>query len=280
MLIEFELFFNSCVSVFAIGTYLYSAAAIDHIKVALNSLCKSAPNRKQLLKKLGKFIARHSYGRQLRTFDSHHNFQFSFWSISFFRLVPDFLDIFGVIFTVVLSWSLVTICGSLLMIQMEIVQFLMAQHKWTYNLKAVELFQQLLDTLCCTCIAYTGQVGIFTAVELCVFFLKFKRFVFICCLFQSKSASHGYNLSVMFILIGQVCYAFGATFISCELGQRTNNGYCDIDAIMGQFDWYLYPNEIQRILPAIIANSQQPVYIKCFGSISCSRETFKKVCSP
>lgn len=46
---------------------------------------------------------------------------------------------------------------------------------------------------------------------------------------------------------------------------------------MGQFKWYLFPLEIKQILPIVLMNAQQPVNLKCIGSIPCDRETFKKV---
>lgn len=44
-----------------------------------------------------------------------------------------------------------------------------------------------------------------------------------------------------------------------------------------EFDWYLFPNEVQRILPTVVQNAQKPVVIKCFGNVLCSREQFKMV---
>lgn len=68
-------------------------------------------------------------------------------------------------------------------------------------------------------------------------------------------------------------------FIACELGQRLSNSFAEIEDIFDQFDWYLLPIGVQRLLLIVIVNAQQPVVIKCFGNISGSREQFKKVCS-
>lgn len=72
-------------------------------------------------------------------------------------------------------------------------------------------------------------------------------------------------------------YAFGAVFIICELCQRVSNQCDDVGDIIGQAKWYLFPAKIQRILPLIIANVQEEVFVECFGSIACNRETFKRV---
>lgn len=47
--------------------------------------------------------------------------------------------------------------------------------------------------------------------------------------------------------------------------------------MINQFDWYLMPADIQRMLPIIVNFAQQPVYIVCFGSAACDRDTFKYV---
>lgn len=65
--------------------------------------------------------------------------------------------------------------------------------------------------------------------------------------------------------------------ISCELGQRNNCAFEECGQMIGEFEWYRLPNEIQRMLPLIINFAQQPVDIKCFGSATCDRETLKYV---
>lgn len=65
-------------------------------------------------------------------------------------------------------------------------------------------------------------------------------------------------------------------FVACELGQRTSDAFNKIENEFKQFNWYLFPGKIKQILPLVMIMTQQPVVIKCFGSISCSRETFKK----
>ena len=70
------------------------------------------------------------------------------------------------------------------------------------------------------------------------------------------------------------------TFIACELGQRMSDAFEGIEFTIDQFDWHLFPIEIQQMLPMIMAAAQQPVLLECFGSIACTRETFKKVRIP
>lgn len=75
-------------------------------------------------------------------------------------------------------------------------------------------------------------------------------------------------------------YAICIVFICCELGERLAIVYDQLDSNIGQFHWYLFPLEIQRLLPLIMINAQQPIILVCFGSISANRETFKKVQHP
>lgn len=86
------------------------------------------------------------------------------------------------------------------------------------------------------------------------------------------------NSMMLVALLIDVSYAFGFVFIVCELCQQFCDGFHKMDDVIGQFSWLSYPNEIQRLLPMLINSTQQPVDLKVFGSITCSRETFKKVC--
>lgn len=70
---------------------------------------------------------------------------------------------------------------------------------------------------------------------------------------------------------------FVLVFVACELGQRINCAFDDVSHTIEQFDWYLFPIEIKRTLPVIIANAQQPVSLDCFESVKCTRDVFKNV---
>lgn len=76
-----------------------------------------------------------------------------------------------------------------------------------------------------------------------------------------------------------VCSAFGTVLVVCELAQQSYDSFIKIYDMMVQWKWYLLPHDIQRMLPLILNVMQQPVEVRCFGSISCSRETFKRVSS-
>lgn len=86
-------------------------------------------------------------------------------------------------------------------------------------------------------------------------------------------------MNMVIILESILCgfWAIGMVLFSCEIGQRYSNAYEEIDNVVNQFDWYLFPLKIQRILPTIMMDTQQLYEIMCFGSTNCSRETFKRV---
>lgn len=73
-------------------------------------------------------------------------------------------------------------------------------------------------------------------------------------------------------------YSFGIVFIACEFGQYVSGVFEEIEDDIEVFDWYLFPHELQRMLPMILIVTQKPLQLKFFGSISLLREYFKKVC--
>ena len=66
-------------------------------------------------------------------------------------------------------------------------------------------------------------------------------------------------------------------FFLCEICQQFTNLFEKITDLLQQSKWYLFPNEVQRLLPIIIINAQQPIVIGCFGMVQGSRDQFKQV---
>ena len=81
----------------------------------------------------------------------------------------------------------------------------------------------------------------------------------------------------LLVLILSGVIAFATVFIACEIGQRMSDAFDGIHFTIDQFEWYLFPIEIQRMLLTIIAVAQQPVPLECFGSTTCTRVVFKNV---
>lgn len=72
-------------------------------------------------------------------------------------------------------------------------------------------------------------------------------------------------------------YVLGTVYVICEIGKRASEAFEEIDDKIGALDWYLFPTQIQKILPIIMMDAQQIIALECFGSIFCNRETFKNV---
>lgn len=85
---------------------------------------------------------------------------------------------------------------------------------------------------------------------------------------------------MLLVTVLEISYVFLAIGVACEIAQRSNDLFDEINDIFDQIDWYSYSNEIQRALPTVFNIAQQPVELEFFGSLAASRETFKKVGAP
>lgn len=83
---------------------------------------------------------------------------------------------------------------------------------------------------------------------------------------------------MLVVPVFQLMCAFGLVFLACEFCGRCCYRFDGINDVVNQFDWYLFPIELQKSLPMIVNNAQQAFHFECFGSIPCDRETFQKVC--
>lgn len=82
---------------------------------------------------------------------------------------------------------------------------------------------------------------------------------------------------MLVIALGYALYSFGLLFIACEIAQSGCDAVNSFDLDIGQIDWYLYPIQMQKILPAVMNMAQKPVEFIWFGSMAADRDTFKKV---
>lgn len=94
----------------------------------------------------------------------------------------------------------------------------------------------------------------------------------------SKDATDG---QILFKLILYEIAIVGIVFVPCECGQRLTNGFHEVtDFFEKEMDWYLFPIEIQKLLPIIISNTHIPIVVDCFEVFDGSREQFKRVNRP
>lgn len=87
---------------------------------------------------------------------------------------------------------------------------------------------------------------------------------------------HGNVLALSLTILSGIT-ALALVFIACELSQRISDEFEKINWNINRFTWNLFPIEIKRMLPMIMAIAQKPAELECFGSITCSREVFKGV---
>lgn len=88
---------------------------------------------------------------------------------------------------------------------------------------------------------------------------------------------HEHGMPLLLLTLSGII-SLALVFVACELGQRMGDAFEEIDYTIEQLDWYLFPMEIQRMLPMIIAIAQPPVLLECWGNIACTRDVFKHVC--
>lgn len=85
------------------------------------------------------------------------------------------------------------------------------------------------------------------------------------------------EIGELFNILLKTSFAFGLIGMFCELCERIGDGFEEISDAVHNLDWYLYPLEVQRMLPIILHNAQQPVVLEAFGNVPFTRDTFKKV---
>lgn len=85
------------------------------------------------------------------------------------------------------------------------------------------------------------------------------------------------DTAILCHLIFRILSSFAVIFMYCEIGQRISNAFDEIDFGIGQLNWHSFPIDTWNILPNIIIAVKKPTVFRAFGTISCDRDTFKKV---
>lgn len=73
--------------------------------------------------------------------------------------------------------------------------------------------------------------------------------------------------------------AFAIVFICCEFGHKLSKSFEKIDLEIDRLHWYKFPVHLWKMLPILMIGAQESAELKVFGSISCTREDFKNVCT-
>lgn len=85
------------------------------------------------------------------------------------------------------------------------------------------------------------------------------------------------NFLVLIVMFMEVVFAYAWLLISCELGERFTAKFDEISFAIDQFKWYSFPISVKRMLPTIMIIAQQATHLDVFGSLTCLRDSFKKV---
>lgn len=73
-----------------------------------------------------------------------------------------------------------------------------------------------------------------------------------------------------------VSWVIAFLFFYCYSGDFVTTHFKSINDTMWRCEWYFYSKKIQRLLPFMIMMAQNPVYLRGFGNIRCTLETFKR----
>ena len=104
----------------------------------------------------------------------------------------------------------------------------------------------------------------------CKVFFNFNLFT----LQTEKDTLNPLELVQAFVLM---LWAYAIIGLYCSCGEMVTNGFEIINDELKQCKWYLLPLKIQQMISIFVANAQQPTFIRGFGNIFCTRETFKIV---
>lgn len=74
-----------------------------------------------------------------------------------------------------------------------------------------------------------------------------------------------------------IFWSFGQIFLFCNFAENVTSQFAELNDTFYQCDWYVFSPKVQRMLPTIMINAQQPVIVRGFGNILCTREVFKNV---
>lgn len=73
--------------------------------------------------------------------------------------------------------------------------------------------------------------------------------------------------------------SFAIIFAFCELGAQVTHQFNSLDDVLCQVKWYILPIEVQRMVIMFMLDAQQAVFLRGYGNIVCSRDSFKNVWS-
>lgn len=113
-----------------------------------------------------------------------------------------------------------------------------------------------------------------TKSSLAIWVLNLDNNLWLSCNLQSKNAS---DLPLLWKSVFYSACVLAMVSISCEFGQQLTNSFDEVTFKFKQLGWYLFPTEVQQMLPIILIGVQKPMVFGCFSIVKGSREQLKKV---
>lgn len=92
-----------------------------------------------------------------------------------------------------------------------------------------------------------------------------------------QKAEENFNPIELILTFVFVSWSFLIIFFLCEFGERLSGKFDAIDEELYQCTWYLFPMGMQRMVLTLMLGTQEPVFLRGFGNIVCTREAFKEV---
>lgn len=74
-----------------------------------------------------------------------------------------------------------------------------------------------------------------------------------------------------------VFWSFAFCLFFCEFGEKLTEKYESFNEKLYRCHWYAFPIEMQRMLLIFMSSTQHSPFLRGFGNIVCTRDTFKVV---
>lgn len=93
----------------------------------------------------------------------------------------------------------------------------------------------------------------------------------------STKSDHDANSIELVKIVSQLFWSIVFIFLICENCGQVTLKFEMINDTLCQCNWYLFSNEMQKMLVIVMINAQEPTMIHGFFETPCTRESFKKV---
>lgn len=132
------------------------------------------------------------------------------------------------------------------------------------------LFIWSLVTICSTSVVFLTQVR--NAAH-----IHFSRFISLKYVFPFQKSMNNSNPMAFVTACFITFWSFIIIALICELGERITERFHLFNDKLNRHKWYRFPLAVQRMLLIFMCDAQQPAFVRGFGSIICTRDSFKAV---